>query len=1692
MFWSRRPFVRSLALFVTATCCITLGVLGGCPQPQTPNNNGSSTDDNNGTNTPGTNQNSGGRPRPIPPPVIDDGTDDGTGGGTGGSGGGGGTGGTGSSQPITIIITSPADADINILPGGETSIAYEVVGGNPQDGTIAVSLFRDSDGIEDTGDEVVIATGLAPRGTQDFTAAGVEPGSYFLGIRAANSKQRAVSYATGRLVVVGEATLALLQPATDQRVRPNTGVAIQFTIDSLASSVSYEVFADPDENPLNGNETLAFSGGGLSGSGTIFTEGFDPGDYFILVVLTDSVGQTKREYLRGANTLARKIVVDRAPAVTVIAPTANRIVTPGEVIDISFRAEDAEGAAHIEVFRDADGNFNNNEFVFQTIELAAPQQDYTVQLDTTALPAGVYRLGASITDGVGAKIAGYAPGNIRVNGAPDVTIVSPLGNLSIRSGELINLRWNSTDFENRLERTTVELAADANADSVPDGPWQVAVAFCQLSPPDCFGPADTEQITLPSDDLIGRFLWGVRVRDDVGAEDFAISTGAIIVQNDPPTVNILEPLVAPAVRGDEQIPMRFTVGDRENGLLPNPNGINVIVARDDDLDGQPDGDPILELSSPFFTRGQNFYLFDAIGLLPFADADGNGRFVMGVRARDQAGNTTIRWIVNPLLLDSVIPTLTVVEPAYVPDPISRDRIGSINIRVQTTDTSATTLTIVLDDDTNPLDGDPAEVVVADNLPLAAGAQDTNVDVQLADVPAGLYYIYVKVADALDPAVGFYAPDAISNELPIDVSLLTRLHVRDRLIGTVAVNTLDNSPDGAVLRGFNINDLAGTSMSAVPDINGDEIGDFVVSARFGRAYLLVNQTPPPTPRSYGFGEAYLIYGSENRLHGIQTFNAVGQGAIEGVIFPAIRARLSGSGPSTAGIGTEGMSDFAVIPDMDGDELPDLAFGFPRVESIALSINDSRVQSPSLFPDISGMGSLEFNAWNAATGTWNNNLAQFTRGGVVIVSSHNTVLQNPIAQNRRNSRAIDLHEVGQMFSAMARPGLVRYVRQVRAGNPAQGMLTCPVDPPTNPPTTIDLTWPRWNVVWDVVFTNQPAGGFLMPWTGTQEFPPLANPTVWPSTNTPAALFVNRPGGQTAGFPDYFGLGPVTCAAREPLCEYTNTLFDWTNGGMQPFPCGSSGGAAPLVDSRTINQSWNTNLNIDSIPPMTTDTFWTGFYGPAVSITENTIGARVLGGSVNDRFGTSVTSDGIWLYVSAPERTALKAQVPDLLNAGNQDRASAGVVYQIRVDSRVGPGLPTRSQLWMEPFDTDDGGGGQGGPAVWPEIDKELAGRTDDTMPVPHQYIVETLGSLRNDQPADFNANYNGNGECPPAFNAGEMVGPPATSCRTTPFPQNTAGWHLMNNPQEIVGPHVNAKLRYTRALDDMNGDGIRDVAIGSLEVKENFTAPSGPGSPANPTGQTIGAVFLLYSRPTSVPGDYLLERIAFDPGDSNRLNGVYLKGVPGAPIGRSFDTAGDFNGDGVEELIVGSEMSNGGDGEVIVLLGSLSDTRLSPAGGWTFAQAVAANAAIRFVGAAGERAGYNVSGAGDVDGDGLGDILISAPGTGATAGTVYLVYGSREILGGTSIDLDEVGTAAVPGVKFTGRAIGDFLGGGEITDNFNPTGPTTQIVPRGLSRLGDIDGDGLSDYAISAIRARPNGRTNAGEVYVIYGKGDQLAP
>jgi hypothetical protein len=99
----------------------------------------------------------------------------------------------------------------------------------------------------------------------------------------------------------------------------------------------------------------------------------------------------------------------------------------------------------------------------------------------------------------------------------------------------------------------------------------------------------------------------------------------------------------------------------------------------------------------------------------------------------------------------------------------------------------------------------------------------------------------------------------------------------------------------------------------------------------------------------------------------------------------------------------------------------------------------------------------------------------------------------------------------------------------------------------------------------------------------------------------------------------------------------------------------------------------------------------------------------------------------------------------------------------------------------------------------------------------------------------------------------------------------------------------------------------------------------------------------------------------------------------------------------------------------------------------------------------------------------------------AGLVYLVFGGKHLTG--TISLDQIGTENLPGMVFVGKKGGDHLGGGQVQNG---------VLAHGLNSAGDLDGDGFDDLFLSSVLADPDGKTDAGEVYLVYGFSTPIKP
>jgi Ca2+-binding RTX toxin-like protein len=242
-------------------------------------------------------------------------------------------------------------------------------------------------------------------------------------------------------------------------------------------------------------------------------------------------------------------------------------------------------------------------------------------------------------------------------------------------------------------------------------------------------------------------------------------------------------------------------------------------------------------------------------------------------------------------------------------------------------------------------------------------------------------------------------------------------------------------------------------------------------------------------------------------------------------------------------------------------------------------------------------------------------------------------------------------------------------------------------------------------------------------------------------------------------------------------------------------------------------------------------------------------------------------------------------------------------------------------------------------------------------------------------------------------------------------------------------------------DVNGDGIDDLVIGAPYAKTD--------------GGKTGAAYVIFGNASGFSASVSLSSL-------NGKNGFQISGENGWDrVGWSVSAAGDVNGDGIGDIIIGAwGASLGGKeaGGAYVVFGKAGGF-----GGNLNLSALNGKNGFQINGESpGDRAGWSVSAAGDINGDGYGDLIVGGPQDVGVdgAGAAWVLFGKAEDFD-SSIDLSEL------------DGNNGFRIGGE--DEFDAAGTS-------VSAAGDINGDGFDDLIVGADLA--------GTAYIIYGK--QTAP
>ncbi len=302
-------------------------------------------------------------------------------------------------------------------------------------------------------------------------------------------------------------------------------------------------------------------------------------------------------------------------------------------------------------------------------------------------------------------------------------------------------------------------------------------------------------------------------------------------------------------------------------------------------------------------------------------------------------------------------------------------------------------------------------------------------------------------------------------------------------------------------------------------------------------------------------------------------------------------------------------------------------------------------------------------------------------------------------------------------------------------------------------------------------------------------------------------------------------------------------------------------------------------------------------------------------------------------------------------------------------------------------------------------------------------------------------------------------------------------------------------------DVNKDGYDDFLIGA-SGGDDFNKP--------------GKVYLIFGRDYGWGKDINLAN----------ANASFLGEANGDHAGSSVAGAGDVNGDGYDDFLIGAyNASTNNAGKTYLFFGN--DTN-SWSSGISCSEANAS-----FIGeAAGDVSGHSIAGAGDINRDGYDDFLIGAPENddgGSAAGKTYLFFGTNETIWSTGMSCSEANASfegeifsirsgyAVAGVgDVNGDNYDDFIiGAPQYEASIDKEGKTylffgndTNSWSSGMNcsqanasfigedegdysgnavaGAGDVDGDGYGDFLIGAYRYNHSSDVDIGKTYLIFGQ------
>ncbi len=401
-----------------------------------------------------------------------------------------------------------------------------------------------------------------------------------------------------------------------------------------------------------------------------------------------------------------------------------------------------------------------------------------------------------------------------------------------------------------------------------------------------------------------------------------------------PTLTILEPADDLSVAQGERFLITWSDGDADNNALISFSLIDTISGFEI---------PLVSNIEENDTRGADSFSVST-GLVPRSTYNIRGTIADGINAPvtvfatkgEPANQRVVLTITDPGQAPPTTPPVAVVTEPSFNISVSQDDLLTVMLQPTAIPPAANTppydpdsdvtLYILLDVDSNPNNdnvvtdqpGNQDGIIVLSTQTIMTGTNAVitfNRNVDLNEIPTRPdgrpYFVRATLIDGTNVPRHEYANGTIQ--------------IVEAAQGIVDVATVGQTRSGARFQGFNPGSRLGHRMISVRDFDNDGIDDMLLVARFGN------------PSNFGnVGEAYLIYGLDNRRFGGNIDVNSTSTAISGTIFaaPPLRGLQLGIGNAR----TEGITDVSVISDLNFDGRPELLFGMAHHDGLIQGRDD----------------------------------------------------------------------------------------------------------------------------------------------------------------------------------------------------------------------------------------------------------------------------------------------------------------------------------------------------------------------------------------------------------------------------------------------------------------------------------------------------------------------------------------------------------------------------------------------------------------------------------------------------------------------------------------------------------------------------------------------------------------------------------